>query len=278
MMDFTPLIQNLAEESSEKIPVLPEDYIGEDGLLRCGRCHTPKQARIVVAGRVFEPMGLCRCEAEKVEAEHERERRERRRDELLDRCFVYRFMREWRFEADNGSNPKLRGVCESFVENFDEFAESGRGLLLFGDVGRGKTWAAACIANALIDRGIACKFLDFTQIANTLTGTWEGRNDYIRTLAEYPLLILDDLNAERDTAYMDEVVYSVIDARCKANKPLVVTTNLGKEELGNPAKTNKKRIVSRLYEMCIPFEVIGNDQRKSDLASEYGHFKRMLGI
>jgi DNA replication protein DnaC len=260
------------------IPINPGDYVGEDGLLYCGKCYTRKQTRVTILGVERTPMCMCRCQAEEVERKRAEEAAERYKDELLTKCFMVEEMRNWRFENDNGNNPELRTLCENFVVNFDEFREAGRGLLLFGQTGVGKSWFAGCIANALIDKGIACKYLDFTQIANILNDLGSGRNDYIQTLARYPLLILDDLCAERNTSYMDEIVFSVIDARSKAHTPLIVTTNLSAEDIKKATDVSRKRIISRLYESCIPYEVKGRDQRSQGLIADYERFKGLLGI
>lgn len=278
MVDLSPAVERLAEKAKTRIPINPGDYQGDDGLWYCGKCNTRKQSRISYMGRELMPMCLCKCESERVNAEMEKERHERYREELLTKCFTSDDMKEWRFEADNGNNPKLTEICRNFVDNFGEFRSAGRGLLLYGSTGVGKSWSAGCIANALIDREVACKFLDFTQIANILMDMGNGRNDYIQTLARYPLLILDDLDAERNTSYMDEIVFSVIDARAKARNPLIVTTNLTRDKLKDPKGITEKRIISRLYELCIPYEVVGEDQRERELRKDYGHFKHLLGI
>lgn len=278
MVDTAPVLERLARESYEKFPVFPEDYRGEDGLWYCGKCRTPKEQITEAMGRTFRHMIPCRCGAEEVRAREELERHLHYREKLLDRCFRYPEMRDWTFANDNGNNPKLSDVCRNFVDHFSEFSEAGRGLLLYGSPGLGKSWFAASVANALIEREIACKFLDFTQIGNELIGMGNGRNDYIETLARYPLLILDDLDAERNTSFMDEVVFSVIDARTKAKGPLLVTTNLTKEELSNPRDIGKRRIISRLYQVCMPYEVVGSDQRYRGLSEDYRRFKSLLGI
>lgn len=278
MVDLTPTLEKTAAKTYEAFPENPEDYRGDDGLLYCGKCHTPKEQITIICGRSYPHRIPCKCQDEILKEVEERMKHEHYREELFEKCFRYPEMREWTFKHDNGNNPGLKKVCENFVDKFNEFQEAGRGLLLYGKSGLGKSWFAACVANALIEKEIGCKFLDFTQIANTLIELGSGKNDYVETLARYPLLILDDLDAERNTSFMDEVVFSVIDARTKTKGPLLVTTNLTREELKMPKTTSKSRIISRLYQVCIPYEVVGEDQRYSGLASDYSHFKNLLGI
>lgn len=277
MVDMSPIIEDLQKKSYENIPVEPDDY-QKDGLWYCGKCNTPKEQIDFTLGREWKHMIPCECKERILKETEKRLRHEHYKDELLEKCFRYPEMREWTFENDNGNNPGLRKVCQNFVDQFDDFYKAGRGLLLYGKSGLGKSWFAACVANALIEKETACKFLDFTQIANTLIELGNGKNEYIETLARYPLLILDDFDAERNTSFMDEVVFSVIDARTKTKAPLLITTNLSREELKAPKTISKSRIISRLYRVCIPYEVIGEDQRYSRLTEDYSHFKHILGI
>ena len=187
-------------------------------------------------------------------------------------------MREWTFGNDDGSNPKLTNAMKNYVENFPTMKEEGKGLLLFGTVGTGKTYLAACVANALINKGVPCLVTNFARISNELQGRFEGKQKYIDDLNSFPLLVIDDLNTERKTEYMNEIVYNVIDARYRANLPLIVTTNLTREELTKPADITYKRIFSRLFEMCVPIEVTGKDRREQALRNDIGKMKNLLGL
>ena len=44
--------------------------------------------------------------------------------------------------------------AHAYVENWKEAYKSNIGLLLFGDVGTGKSFLAGCIANALLDQDV----------------------------------------------------------------------------------------------------------------------------
>ena len=75
------------------------------------------------------------------------------------------------------------------------------------------------------------------------------------------LLILDDLGAERGTDYAKEQVYSVIDGRYTANRPMVISTNLEPSQLMNAESMTLKRIYSRIMEKCFPLKYSGVDRR-----------------
>jgi len=256
------------------------DYI-KDGLLHCGKCNTPKQCRIELFGAIRTPPCLCKCASEA----REREEEERRQREFADMVQRYRNMgfpesemKNWTFANDDGKNPRMTAAMQNYVKHFAEFQKQGKGLLLFGSVGTGKTFHAACIANALIDTGVPCLVTNFARIANTVQGLFEGRQEYFDSLNRFPLLVIDDLAAERKTEWMLETVFNVIDSRYRAKLPLIVTTNLTREELMNPEDITYQRIFSRLFEMCTPIEIAGADRRHAALKNDIAATKQLLGL
>lgn len=256
------------------------DYI-VDGLLYCHKCNTPKQCRVELFGSVRTPFCLCKCAAEK----RDREEAERKRIEFMKNIkqmrrdgFPDMEMQKWTFENDDRSNPKISQIALNYVANFDTMKERGKGLLLYGTVGTGKTYISACIANALIDKGRPCLVTNFARLVNTISGMYAGKQEYIDGLNQFDLLVIDDLASERDTAYMNEYVQNVIDSRYRAGLPTIITTNLTAQELKHPQEIEKQRIYSRLFEMCIPIEVEGADRRKAKLVADHKEFNDLLGL
>lgn len=280
MNSFDSAIKSVVAKARETANIVEGDYLGEDNLYYCGKCNTRKQTAITMFGDVKVVPCICECKAAKIKAEEE----ERKQREFFERVmrmrkmgFPEKAMQEWTFENDDGSNPKLTNAMKNFVEHFQTFREEGKGLLLFGTVGTGKTYLAACVANELISKGNPCLVTNFARIASELQGTFE-KQQYIDNLNSFPLLVIDDLSAERKTEYMQEIVFNVIDARYRAKLPIIVTTNLTREELLNPADLTYRRIFSRLFEMCTPIEVAGKDRRQKVLRDDIGKKKNLLGL
>lgn len=279
-MNVESYIDGLEKKAAESIKAEQGDYYGDDGLLYCGKCNTPKQARVVIFDKERTPFCLCRCEVEKrdrEEAERERIEFEKRVRELRRMGFPESDMQDWTFANDDGANEKISTVARNYVENFGKMREDGKGLLLFGKTGTGKSFAAACIANALIDKGYPVLMTNFARIRGTLQGLFDGRQEYLDSFNRFPLLILDDLAAESKSEYMQEIVYEVINNRYLAGLPLIVTANLTADELKHPADITNQRIFSRLYEMCIPLEVKGEDRRRDRLKEAHAEYKNILG-
>lgn len=280
-MELSGFIDSLEQRTADRIKAKEGDYIGDDGLLYCGKCNTKKQTRIVILGNEKTPFCLCKCEVER----RDREEEERKRFEFEKRIKEYRRMgfpesemQYWTFANADGSNERIMNASQNYVDNFGEFRKSGKGLLFFGAVGTGKTYAAACIANALIDKGHPVLMTNFARIANTVSGMWEGKQEYYDNLNRFHLLILDDLAAERKTEYMHEIVFNVIDARYRAGLPMIITTNLTSEELKHPSDISYQRTFSRLLEMCLPVKVEGKDKRLEKLKADIQPMKDMLGL
>lgn len=90
-----------------------------------------------------------------------------------------------------------------YVGHFAEFQKNGQGLLFWGNVGTGKTFLAGCIANALMEKNIPVLMTSFPKLLNALGGLYSGeKNEYLKSLNQFRLLIIDDLGVERDTPYV----------------------------------------------------------------------------
>ena len=278
MDSFSRILSDMADNTEPN--ETDGDYI-KDGLLFCGKCHTPKQIEVVICGKAVKPYCLCKCGEEEEKAKQEKIREIFRKEEIernRHSGFLDVDMIGCTFDKDDEANPKVSDIARRYVEHFDLMFRKGKGLLFLGNAGTGKSFIAACIANALIDQGYKCLMTNFPRIINELTGLYEGKQQYIDSLNNYNLLIIDDLAIERDTEYTAEIIQNVIDSRYRANKPLILTTNLTKAEFENPKNVRKERLFSRLYEMCLPVPVTGKDRRKENSAAKDDYIKSLLGI
>lgn len=267
----------ILDSINASVPTAKSEYVGEDGLLHCSECHDPVQKEIEILG--VKKMVRCVCEChKKTRALEEENDRKAEQFRMRMRCFEESNMHTWTFENDDNQNPKLSSAMKNYVNNFAEFKKTGKGLLLYGPVGTGKSFVAACIANALIDRDISVFMTNFARLTNKLQGMFEGKQEYIDSLNKYSLLILDDLGAERKSEYMQEMVFNIIDNRYRAGLPMIITTNLTAEELKKPQDVSNSRIYDRVLERCHPIKMDGNSKRRDKLKDSYEQTQRMLGL
>ena len=277
MNDFTDIVSKVMEVRPDE-----GDYTGEDGLLYCGKCHTPKEAyfedgHAALFGRDRHPTN-CACQQKRYEEKRLADRQRKHEDtvkELKKDCFDTPKLREWCFAQDNGANPQMKHA-RFYADHFDKMQAENIGYLLWGSVGTGKSYLAGCIANALMVKEISVRMTNFALILNDLAATFEGKNEYISNLCRYPLLILDDFGMERDTAFGLEQVYSVIDSRYRSRRPLIVTTNLTLQQIQNPTDTAYARIYDRLLEMCAPVRFTGGNFRRETAQAKLERLKNLM--
>ena len=258
----------------------PEDFTDEEtGLLVCGKCRTPKQCRVSLFGKERLVPCLCKCEKERREAEDaarkEQERlvkiRRLKANALQDKALL-----AYTFAADDGNNPAMK-YARRYVEHWPQMKERGQGLLLWGGVGTGKTFAAACIAHALTEQGVPVLMTNFSKILNSLSGMFsEDRNKYLASFNHFSLLIIDDLGIERNSEYALEQVYNVVDSRYLSRLPFIITTNLMLAELQAPGDLAHARIYDRVLERCTPVCFSGKNYRKDNAAANKSEAVRLL--
>ena len=285
---FSSIINETARKSAQSIYYRKGDYYGDgsvvmtdwngntatdeqgnvltdQGLLYCGRCHTLKQIRLYSAllNRVLEPYCLCQCRQAKDAAEHDRILRQEM--EINARHALSRadsLMLRSTFKEDKYPDCPMSKIAHEFVTRWNEFYRPQNiGLYIFGNVGVGKTFYASCIANDIARvYGSTVKALSITTALNELYSA-SDKAGYISDLAGYDLLILDDFGTERRTDYTTEQIFSIIDERYKAQKPLIITSNSEYASLQDTDDIQQQRINDRIRDMCIPVEHKGESKR-----------------
>ena len=253
------------------------DYL-EDGIKYCGSCHTPKQCRVQMGGRDWVMPVLCDCERER-ENEEKRLRAEQKHrqrvDELLRTGLPDGRYRSITFERME----YVPEFARRYVEDWERNRRENLGLMLMGGVGTGKTWTAAGIANALIDREIPVHMENILSVVDRMTGLYSSdRPEMLAELERAPLLILDDFGAQRGTEFVKEQIYHIIESRYRSGKPLIVTTNLSLEEMRRDGDLWMDRVYDRLREICHPVVMQGESWRRKNANARYRKINERLGL
>lgn len=269
-------INALAEQNAPR----ESEYIGADGLIYCKDCGEAKQTLITPPWPGSKPR-LVRCACSCAEKEKEREKERARREEIARRrrvCFHgAAVMESWNFGNDGGKKPELSKAAVQYAEQFKQHNKSGSGLLFWGPVGTGKSYISACIANAVLEKGYTARMTNFEEVAREMQSTWE-KQAYIDSLLDFDLLVLDDLGAERQSEFMQGLVFSLIDARYRSGRPMIITTNLTSDELTKTAGVKYSRIYDRVLERCTPIKVDGYNYRRQSAADTWPEMRRQLGM
>lgn len=256
------------------------DFVGKDGLTYCGKCKTQKQLRVKFNNQIHVVGCLCRCASEELEKKKKQDaynEQMRRIDRLREASMMDRKYREDTFEKYEvtSENQKAFNLAKKYAVRFSEMYQKNQGLLLYGPVGTGKSFTAACIGNYLLNHARPVIMTSFVKI---LQDVWENDREaeYITILNSASLLIVDDLGTERETDYALEKVYNIIDSRVRANKPMIITSNLELNDMMECEDIRKKRIYDRILECCYPMYVGGKSFRMMKAAQRFDEMKDFL--
>jgi DNA replication protein DnaC len=153
------------------------------------------------------------------------------------RCREVSFEREPIVSRDPGVLRQVR----SFVRSIDDNLEAGRGLWFDGPVGTGKTSLAILVAKAAKDAGRSYAVYPVPRLLAEIKRTFDrDASDtymgFFRRLCTVDVLVLDDLGAEKQTEWVLEQLYSIVNERWQDERSIVVTTNVPDPDPEAPMK------------------------------------------
>lgn len=161
---------------------------------------------------------------------------------------------------------KSINMCKKYADKFVEKTPKV-GMYLYGPVGTGKTFAACCMANELMESNKATLVMNLGLYLTKLKREWaEAENDVLNYAKECDMLIIDDFGVEKVTEFVLEKLFALVDTRYRSQKAMVITSNLSLDEIR--AKFGD-RIADRIVDMCFPVEVKGESMRGKTTTQEF---------
>lgn len=161
--------------------------------------------------------------------------------------------------------------------------EENRGLVLYGDVGRGKTHLMVAMLRELVFRyGVSVRFVEFSHLLADLKSGFDqgqGAARLIDPLVAVDVLAIDELGKGRNTEFEGTVLDELVSRRYNAAGTILATTNyapgaptgvvtpnlaavaVGTQAAPTLADRVGSRVSSRLQEMCDMLELAGPDHR-----------------
>ncbi len=199
-----------------------------------------------------------------------------------------------------GADPSL-GMALMATRRFADgypLETEGRGLLLTGNIGAGKTHLAVGLLRELIEqRGATGIFCDYRDLLKQIQNSYNPQVattelEILRPVFEAEILVLDELGAVKPTDWVWDTVAHVLNTRYNDKKTTLITTNypnlasafaqsqssvtdrdisrvtpgsaaaraMREETLGDRIG---ERMRSRLQEMCITVSMQGDDFRQT---------------
>lgn len=263
-------LQSSSGEKSpwEKIPTVEESIRQRQEPCRhCDGIHCGQPTRGFypiarqVGGQVREAMRMCRYE----EARRKQEKIQR----LVNRAGIPPYLEGKTWDDYKILSPEADNVFRAARM----YAQSGTtgGLYISGPRGTGKTFLASLIAAEKLRKGIPTLFVfvpdlldSFRQAMHDGTG-----DDTARAAREADFLVLDDMGAERATAWVAEQFMALVNYRYSHLLPTVITSNYQLDELADHLSGSRaaeeritgERICSRIAAMTISLRLSGQDMR-----------------
>ena len=138
-------------------------------------------------------------------------------------------------------DPVVLRQVRAFVRAIADNLETGRGLWFDGPVGTGKTSLAILVAKAAKDVGRSYAVYPVPRLLAEIKRTFDrdASDTYLgffRRLCTVDVLVLDDLGAEKQTEWVLEQLYSIVNERWQDRRAIVVTTNIPDPDVDAPAR------------------------------------------
>lgn len=141
------------------------------------------------------------------------------------------------------------GKMKNWQKDAFGLALDPQGTILFtGDPGTGKSHLAVGILREVMAKGVQVYFKRSAELLIDLQATFHREEgDTSEMLLEqylhYGFLILDDLGTEKPTDYAVMILGEIVNSRYSDNKPTIITSNLGLQEINDRLDP---RIASRI--------------------------------
>lgn len=271
-------METACKRSIAENPEKEGDFM-QDGFLHCGVCKEAKRENFEWHGHLILTARDCKCvrdEKERIEQQKRYEEKmariaKLRSVSLMDEVFYKATFKNFDVTDDNRAVYKS---CVKYCKSFPKMLEDNQGLLFYGSVGTGKSFAAACIGNYVMSCLRPVVMTSFVKLLQQFSSfSNRDEEELIERLTEPDLLILDDLGAERNTDFALEKVYNVIDSRYRARKPIILTTNLTLKDMKENTDIRYARIYDRVFEMCYPMKFEGASRRRIEARQRFDKMK-----
>jgi len=193
-----------------------------------------------------------------------------------------------------GADRSLSGahlMARRFVDGYPA-TTAGRGLLLTGSIGVGKTHLAVGILQALIlEKSVNGLFCDYRELLKQIQHSYNPQvatteMEILQPVFDAEVLVLDELGAAKPTDWVWDTVALVLNTRYNDKRTTIITTNYADQPPGGSANGSSsasralrdetlgdrigERMRSRLAEMCVVVEMRGEDFRRNVARARFG--------
>lgn len=148
---------------------------------------------------------------------------------------------------------------KAYIEKLDLNFAQGKGILISGDIGTGKSTAIMNIAKAACDKQKNIKIIYMSELINNMF----SEDSVLDNISNYDALFIENIESvyvKKDSNYVETVIDSLFSLSIKYNVPLFITTHLDKNQLKQKLTPHA---FSLLHEICDIYSLEGIDIRKN---------------
>lgn len=179
--------------------------------------------------------------------------------------------------ADTSSHQK---AVHSFVDDFEKWEQKNMGLYIWSKVkGSGKSFLASCICNELMHtRAIRTRFVNTSDLIDLAqSGEKDSPEEYkrnpIKLLQDCKFLVLDDIGQRKNSEWLDDILYRILDERMRNGRITVITANMNIDDL-----PYDDRISDRISAVCLPLHLPEIKIRSKESRDKRSDFLKEMGL
>lgn len=157
-----------------------------------------------------------------------------------------------------------RKITKNYILEFEKYRAVGKGLYYYSkEKGSGKTMLALALGNALMNMySMSVKFVTTPDLFSEIKRTYDKNSEFkeselLDSLKQVQVLILDDIGTEKQSGWVNEILYQVLNTRMTSKLVTIFTSNVHISQL-----KHDERIRSRIDKMSYPVQMPEESIRK----------------
>ncbi len=159
-------------------------------------------------------------------------------------------------------NEKNIKRCRAFVDNFGQDLDESDSLLLWGNIGTGKTVTAAVIASDLLGKGFSVRTVSLSNIIKDIESGKGSAYAFLNKMSCGNLVIFDDFGMESKTALARKMIYNAIEDRFLKHRPMIIITRITPAEMRAEADPVLSYVYAKILANCEALQFTGSNRHE----------------